>query len=121
MTHLDERTARETLVYEALRFANWAAGEGICPVEGEPSTAPEDFLMAYTNATDDVDWESLPYRISGFRILGPDEIDGPTVERCAEVADAVVKDHQGPFTSQPAYVAACTIRDALRALKEKRT
>lgn len=24
---------------------------------------------------------------AGFRILGPDEIDGPTVERCAKVAE----------------------------------
>lgn len=56
---------------------------------------------------------------AGFRIVGPGEVDPVTVERCAEVADAEVAKHQGPFTSQPAYVAACTIRDALRALKEK--
>lgn len=27
---------------------------------------------------------------SGFRILGPDEIDGPTVEKCAEEKQAVI-------------------------------
>lgn len=56
---------------------------------------------------------------AGFRVLAPEEVDPVTVEKCAEVANAEVAKHQGPFTSQPAYVASCAIRDALRALKEK--
>lgn len=58
---------------------------------------------------------------AGFRIVGPGEVDKETVETCAEVADAEVAKHQGPFTSQPAYVASCAIRDALRALKEEQS
>lgn len=58
---------------------------------------------------------------AGFRILGPDEIDGPTVEKCAEVARGQMSTHQGSFGSQPAYVASHAIAAAIRALKEKRT
>lgn len=58
---------------------------------------------------------------TGFRILGPDEIDGLTVEKCAEVARGQMSMHQGSFGSQPAYVASHAIADAIRALKEKRT
>ena len=58
---------------------------------------------------------------SGFRILGPDEIDGPTVEKCAEVAKGQMSIHQGSFGSQPAYVASHAISIAIGALKEKRT
>src|SRR5690606_20280557 len=54
----------QSAIYEALRFANWAAGQGICPAEGEDATAPEDFLMAYSEATGDDDWETLPARIA---------------------------------------------------------
>lgn len=54
---------------------------------------------------------------AGFRVLGPDDLDEKTVERCVEVANAEVAKHQGPFTSQPAYVASCAIRDAIRAMK----
>lgn len=55
--------AERTLIHEALRFAVWAAGEGIAPADGEPASAPEDFLMDYSNATGDVDWDGLANRI----------------------------------------------------------
>lgn len=48
----------------------------------------------------------------GFRILGPDEIDGPTVEKCAEVAEEMAE--WVPLKSGG-------MRAAIRALKEKRT
>lgn len=57
---------------------------------------------------------------ASFRVLAPEEVDPVTVEKCAAIADEQAAKHQGPFTSQPAYVASCAIRDALRALKEKR-
>lgn len=64
-----------------------------------------------------------------FRILGPDEIDGPTVEKCAEVAsqrfttETVTKTKSGePYiTGSAAIYAAGQIAAAIRALKEKRT
>lgn len=51
----------------------------------------------------------------GFHILGPDEIDGPTVEKCAEVAAQMLK--FADTTSR----ADQEIAAAIRALKEKRT
>lgn len=50
---------------------------------------------------------------AGFRILGPDEIDVPTVEKCADVADALPSG--GEWIMQERVIAA------IRALKEKRT
>jgi hypothetical protein len=58
-----ELAAIEALIFESVRFAFWAAGEGICPVDGEDARAPEDFFMAYTEATGDVDWDTLADRV----------------------------------------------------------
>lgn len=49
---------------------------------------------------------------SGFRILGPDEIDGPTVEKCADVAEE---------RAEWVPLKSGDMRTAIRALKEKRT
>lgn len=55
--------AREALIRESIRFASWGAGEGLCPrIEGVV-TEPEDFLMAYSVATGDEDWETLAERV----------------------------------------------------------
>ncbi len=55
---------RQKLIYEAIRFAHWAAGEGLSPAPGEPAESPEIFLMDYTVETDDEFWETLAERIS---------------------------------------------------------
>lgn len=55
--------AERTLIHEALRFAVWAAGEGIAPAKGEDARGPEDFLFDYSLETDETDWETLPDRI----------------------------------------------------------
>lgn len=57
---MTEREAMIEMVYEAMRFATWAAGQGICPVEGEPCKAPEDFLYEYSLRIDIDDWDALP-------------------------------------------------------------
>lgn len=54
--------AERTLIHEALRFAVWAAGEGIVPVVADVR-GPEDFLFDYSLETDETDWETLPDRI----------------------------------------------------------
>lgn len=48
-----------TLIYEALRFAMWGAGEGLCPADGENARSPEDFLFEYSQLTKDEEWEAL--------------------------------------------------------------
>ena len=48
------------LIRNALHFSNLAAGEGIT-LDGK---SPEDFLMEYSVATGDDDWDMLSDRIS---------------------------------------------------------
>lgn len=64
MTRDDELRALHTVALEALRWANWCAGQGICAIESEGVRAPEDFLMDYSDATGDEDWETAPERIA---------------------------------------------------------
>jgi hypothetical protein len=62
-------TALIVMLSEAVRFAAWAAGEGICPVDGQPAKAPEDFLMAYSEATGEEEWETMADRLPGILAL----------------------------------------------------
>ena len=55
-------TPLQKLIYEAIRFAHWAAGEGLCPADGEDAADPADFLFEYSQVTDDEDWDTLAYR-----------------------------------------------------------
>lgn len=59
----ERRDAAKALIREALRFADWAAGEGIAPADGQPATAPDEFLAAYSDATGDDDWDALADRL----------------------------------------------------------
>lgn len=56
-------TPLETLIYECVRFTNWAAGEGLSPADGENAKAPDDILMDYSRTMDDPDWDKLPEHI----------------------------------------------------------
>ncbi len=55
-----DRQALAEMVYEVMRFASWAAGEGIAPADGEPAKDPAIILLDYCKATDIDDWEQLP-------------------------------------------------------------
>ncbi len=44
------RQALATLVYEAIRFADLMAGEGICPADEADARDPADFLFEYVEA-----------------------------------------------------------------------
>jgi len=62
------------LVERCVAFANWAAGEGICPgAYKDPRKAeknPDEFLYAYEMATHDDDWASLHARLlAAFKSL----------------------------------------------------
>jgi hypothetical protein len=57
---MTEREAMIEMVYQAMRFALWAAGQGICPARGEPADSPEDFLFDYSKRTNVDDWDGLP-------------------------------------------------------------
>lgn len=56
---------------------------------------------------------------AGFRILGPDEIDGPTVEKCAEIVERAAPEDTGKWNVYRAWALRSLPR--LRALQEKRT
>lgn len=57
-------TPVERLIYESVSFAHWAVCEGISPVDGQGVSAPDDFLMRYSDATGDTDWETLAFRLA---------------------------------------------------------
>ena len=75
------------LVRNALDFANRAAGEGIV-IDG---LSPEDFLMDYSVATDDDDWDTLPDRI--LAALTPDPGCQP-IETISRAAQDVLAERQ---------------------------
>jgi hypothetical protein len=50
--------AYEEMIFAAVRFAVWAAGEGIGPADAEPQ-APEDFLYIFSRRTGHEDWDGL--------------------------------------------------------------
>lgn len=58
--------AEKRLIYKALLFANWAAGEGLEPAESEGVEGPETFLLEYSMATDDEDWDTIATRLTGI-------------------------------------------------------
>lgn len=77
------------LIYEALRFAGWAAGEGLMPADSEPAEAPEDFLFRYSCETGDEDWETIPERLAASKAaLAAAHADGMRegMQRAAEIA-----------------------------------
>jgi len=57
-------TSLQTLIYEAIRFSDWAAGEGIHPVDTNKATDPSDFLMEYSRASGDEEWDTYAFRIA---------------------------------------------------------
>ena len=59
----DHQQATKDMIFEAIRFANWAAGEGIVPVKEQPARSPGEFLMDYAEATGDEDFETIAERM----------------------------------------------------------
>lgn len=54
-----ERSALANLVYEAIRFADLMAGEGICPADDADAKDPAIFLSEYVEAIGGDSWEGL--------------------------------------------------------------
>lgn len=65
----------EKLFVAALRWAEWCAGEGICSIS-EDIADPEDFLMAYTNATGDEGWETMAERLPADLLTRIADLEG---------------------------------------------
>ena len=90
-----EREALVVMLSEAVRFASWAAGEGICPVEGQPARAPEDFLMEYSDATGEEEWETMADRLPAILALsqqGQVGLTTPAVEGRGDPCPALPAD-----------------------------
>ena len=56
--------AKTKLIREALRFANWGAGEGLAPQDAEAAKDPSEFLFEYSSETGDEDWDTLADRLA---------------------------------------------------------
>lgn len=91
--------AIKTLIRRAIKFADWAAGEGICPAghgeaeEGERN--PEEFLFSYSTETGDEDWDTLADRIASridkIEAENSDLLSGEYLERVVEERDRLKK------------------------------
>lgn len=64
---MSDMDAMKTLVRRAIKFSDWAAGEGLCPAgyddTDQEERNPEDFFFAYSTATGDEDWNGLSDRV----------------------------------------------------------
>lgn len=86
-----------TMLVEAVRFASWAAGQGLCPVEGEPARAPEDFLFDYSTATGETDWETMADRLPA--LLAPRQLQP---SKLTDAADRFLKwAYKQPYSGPP--------------------
>jgi len=99
-----DRALLATLVHDAMRFAIWAAGQGIMPDEGEPARGPEDFLYEYSCAMDVDDWEGLA-EVARDALIDPAQAAG--------MREALIA--AGCTTSDGTYVHVA-MYDVLRAL-----
>ena len=66
--------AARKLIKESVRFAVWAAGEGICPARRQPADDPEEFLFAYATASGDEDYDTLADRIEAALAASPEPV-----------------------------------------------
>jgi hypothetical protein len=70
---MSELDAMKTLIRRAIKFSDWAAGEGLCPAgcddTDQEERSPEEFFFAYSTATGDEDWNGLSDRVFA-RIAG---------------------------------------------------
>lgn len=59
-------TPLQKLIFDALTFAEIAAGEGVyfSKTHNRPEIDPAEFLYAYSKTTGDEDWETFALRIS---------------------------------------------------------
>ena len=71
-----EARALVDLIRSAVKFANLAAGEGVSIADLQP----EDFLMAYTDATGFDDWDNLDSHAADALTDALDEIERLTAE-----------------------------------------
>jgi hypothetical protein len=71
------------VICDALRFAAWAAGEGIGPQAGEPAKAPEDFLSKFSRRTGHEDWDQLPELI----LFALNRMSGPCIHTFIVASD----------------------------------
>jgi hypothetical protein len=72
----------QKLIFDALTFAEIAAGEGIffTKTHNRPEIDPADFLMAYSMTTGDEDWSNFALRIS-IRVAEMEHLEQEAYER----------------------------------------
>lgn len=61
--------ADRELIYEALRFYFWAAGQGISPDSAEPALEPEEGFWQYSQRTGDENWETIADRYRASQMV----------------------------------------------------
>lgn len=65
----EEGGADAELIYEALRFYFWAAGQGISPATDQDCLEPEEGFWRYCNRTGDEAWETVAERFRSASLI----------------------------------------------------
>lgn len=65
------RGADSELIYEALRFYFWAAGEGISPNADQDCLEPDEGFWQFSLRTNDNDWETIAARYRASALPTP--------------------------------------------------
>lgn len=102
------------LAYEAMRFFVWAAGEGICPVEGEPAVSPEEALCEFACASGDENYDGYADRLRSQIATLTRERDEALAER--DELDFIL--HEGGTWEQQLASAEAQAIEAEKVLAE---
>jgi len=75
------------LIYQALRFFFWSAGQGVSPINTDDAPEPEETFWQYGLRTGDEEWETVAERYRASRTTPPARSYADGVEDAAKVAD----------------------------------
>ena len=84
------------LIYQALRFFFWSAGQGVSPINTDDAPEPEETFWQYGLRTGDEEWETVAERYRASLTTPPvrSYADGVEFEEAAKIADAFASGQQ---------------------------
>ncbi len=73
------------LIYQALRFFFWSAGQGVSPINTDDAPEPEETFWQYGLRTGDEEWETVAERYRASRTTPPARSYADGVEDAARI------------------------------------
>jgi len=75
------------LIYQALRFFFWSAGQGVSPINTDDAPEPEETFWQYGLRTGDEEWETVAERYRASLTTPPARSYADGIEDAAKVAE----------------------------------